>query len=128
MDFITGTCPYCGQAHMLKETVLTQEDASKEALRMCNCAEALKFQNSEKVIHDGIENIELLFGENCSDYGFAPIEYKAIDLLKEMISIFNESGIKKASFRFSDGTKANITFSDIISIERSKNKKIKLEG
>ena len=64
-------CKFCGQ-------MVDVGDDEREGHYYCNCGGAKAEVRTEEQIDEACRNIDVLFGEDCGDFGFAPVKNEAV--------------------------------------------------
>lgn len=110
---IMKACPYCGQ--ML---ALDREDDRPEMY--CRCPNAQEAQAREENTVKMLENLRMLFGEDCSEIepAYRPVDEEIYTLLCEITEKVGREEIGTVSFGLRDGTSGKIS---VRGIERKKN-------
>lgn len=74
-------CKFCGQ-------MVDVGDDEREGYYYCNCGGARAEINVQEQIEEAGKNIEILFGEDCGDFGFAPVRSVAVvETLKTLCAL-----------------------------------------
>lgn len=74
-------CKFCGQ-------MVDVEEDEREGYYYCNCGGARAEIDVQEQIEKAGKNIETLFGEECIDFGFAPMKNVAvIETLKTLCAL-----------------------------------------
>lgn len=74
-------CKFCGQ-------MVDVGDDEREGYYYCNCGRARAEINVQEQIEEAGKNIEILFGEDCGDFGFAPVRSVAVvETLKTLCAL-----------------------------------------
>ena len=74
-------CKFCGQ-------MVDVGDDEREGYYYCNCGGARAEIDVQEQIEEAGKNIEILFGEDCGDFGFAPVRSVAVvETLKTLCAL-----------------------------------------
>ena len=74
-------CKLCGQ-------MVDVGDDEREGYYYCNCGGARAEIDVQEQIEEAGKNIEILFGEDCGDFGFAPVRTVAVvETLKTLCAL-----------------------------------------
>ena len=74
-------CKFCGQ-------MVDVGDDEREGYYYCNCGGARAEIDVQEQIEEAGKNIEVLFGEDCGDFGFAPVRSVAVvETLKTLCAL-----------------------------------------
>lgn len=74
-------CKFCGQ-------MVDVGDDEREGYYYCNCGGARAEIDVQEQIEEAGKNIEILFGEDCGDFGFAPVRTVAVvETLKTLCAL-----------------------------------------
>lgn len=74
-------CKFCGQ-------MVDVGDDEREGYYYCNCGGARAEIDVQEQIEEAGKNIEILFGEECIDFGFAPVKNVAVvETLKTLAAL-----------------------------------------
>lgn len=74
-------CKFCGQ-------MVEVGERDCEGYTVCSCGAAIAETRTEEMIEEACQNIEILFGEECIDFGFAPVKNVAVvETLKTLAAL-----------------------------------------
>lgn len=121
MDGMTGTCRFCGQTRIVPFSC-TQAEADIYAAENCAC------DNNLKKCRQLCDNINVLCGEECKQFGMDIVEEDVIDALKEVGKLCVYGYVGSASFTIK-GTSIGIKqIKDGVAVSRKKVSSVKLEA
>ena len=74
-------CKFCGQ-------MVNVDEAETEGYQLCGCGAARAEMFTQEQIEEACRNVEILFGEECGDFGFAPVrEIAVVETLKTLCAL-----------------------------------------
>ncbi len=74
-------CKFCGQ-------MVTVDVEETEGYQLCGCGGAKAEIYIKEQIEESCQNVEILFGEGCGDFGFAPVRSVAVvETLKTLCAL-----------------------------------------
>lgn len=122
MENFYGVCAFCGQVISTDLTFGSQEEADIWATENCNCDMARIARRKRESLAQAINQVDLLYGEGCEQYGFKPLEPEALEILKTFTRSVAYGEATKISAVLSGraGTfKASLTLKGKIKVSRS---------
>lgn len=84
-------CKFCGQ-------MINVDTEETEGYQLCSCGGAKVEIYIQEQIEDACQNVETLFGEDCDDFGFAPVrEIAVVETLKTMCALVARGAVGTVS-------------------------------
>ena len=84
-------CKFCGQ-------MINVESEETEGYELCGCGAARAEIFTQEQIEEACQNVEILFGEECGDFGFAPVrEIAVVETLKTLCALVASGAVGAVS-------------------------------
>ena len=130
MEKIKGVCKYCGQLALVEGEFETQEQADRWATMNCDCASATFERQVRENIVNAKARVETLFGSDCEELGFEPVDYETLTFLLNVINEIGSGKIISSSVTLARGGsfKASVTAKGKIKVSRSVGRSYTLES
>ena len=125
-----GACRYCGQMQEVGPHP-SQVAADETASEVCNCPTARIERRITEQTEDARDRVQRLFGEECAELGFKPIEATGpVQLLGEVVEQIARGLISSASINIRGQCKAKLclTTKGKIKVSRSETRSYDLEA
>lgn len=94
-------CKFCGQ-------MVEVGERDCEGYTVCSCSAAIAETRTEEMIEEACQNIEILFGEDCGDYGFSPVHDAIAQILKTLSAMVARGMLGAVNLKVSGGGVAAI--------------------
>jgi len=125
-----GACRYCGQMQEVGPHP-SQAAADDTASDVCNCPTARIERRITEQAEDARDRVRRLFGEECAELGFKPIEATGpVDLLGQVVELIARGLISSANINIRGQCKAKLclTTKGKIKVSRSETRSYDLEA
>ena len=117
---LTGTCAFCGQTKIVEAE--SQEEANRMAAEECTC------DNNYKKARQCADNIDMICGQNATEYGMEMVTEEVTEALKEIGRLCIYGHITAATVRVTDSTINIKQIKDGVAVSRKKVSSVKLEA
>lgn len=89
-------CKFCGQ-------MVEVGERDCEGYTVCSCGAAIAETRTEEMIEEECQNIEILFGEDCGDYGFSTVHDAIVQILKMLAAMVARGMLGAVNLKVSGG-------------------------
>ena len=104
---VMAECPYCGQ--VISATLQDGETSAEAAIRLCNCAHALRHKRRVERLEQAKDTLYDTFGEEAAEkYGLKAVSEEVMDLLQTLARMLVDDKIVSVTVQCADSCKAKL--------------------